>query len=145
MLSTGSWQLSSITDIFSMLRNGIWKLLRWTSQKSNAAVGLVVSQGTYAVVTFTSRQAAVAARKVLADGRGSYRFNQISSLPIPPLADAAPGDVCAFHSCCRPVTMSINDGQKKGRNVFALFLLCNIYFFYTVSCKRGRQWKPRLF
>ena len=133
MLSTGSWQLSSITDIFTMLYTGVRKLLRWTSEKSNAAVDLVVSQGTYAVVTFTSRQAAVAARQVLADGRGSHRFNQIAALPIPPLADAAPGDVFAFHSCCRPVTMSINDTQKKSRNLFALFLLCNIYFFYTVS------------
>ena len=133
MLSTGSWQLSSITDIFAMLYTGVRKLLRWTSEKSNAAVDLVASQGTYAVVTFTSRQAAVAARQVLADGRGSYRFNQIAALPIPPLADAAPGDVFAFHSCCRPVTMSINDGQKKSRNLFSLFLLCNIYFFYTVS------------
>ena len=136
MLSTGAWKISSITEIFSMLFSGIRKLLSWTSEKSNAAVDLVVSQGTYAVVTFTSRQAAVAARKVLADGRGSYRFNQFSSLPIPPLADAAPGDVCAFHSCCRPVTMSINDGQKKSRNTIALVLLCLIYFFYTVSCKR---------
>lgn len=132
MLSTGNWELSSITGIFQMLLNGIWKLLRWTTKQKDAAVDLVAAQGTFAVVTFTSRQAAVAARQVLADGRGSDRFNQIATPPIPPLADAAPGDLLNCRGCCRPVTMSINDRQKKWRNIVALLALGNIYFFYTI-------------
>lgn len=115
VISAGNWELSSLTGFVKMLLLGVKKFLRWTTAKSNEAVDLVAADATYAVVTFTSRQAAVAARKVLADGRGSTRWVQLDTLPIPPLADAAACDLLTCRGCCRPVTLSINDRQKKWR------------------------------
>lgn len=40
---------------------------------------------TYAVVTFTSRQAAIAARQSLADGGGVNTWKQVDDIPISPL------------------------------------------------------------
>lgn len=56
------------------------------------------SDSTYAIITFTSRQAAVAARNCLADGRGMERWIAIKEIPIPPLADA---------STCDPVRVEV--------------------------------------
>jgi hypothetical protein len=61
------------------------------------------SESTYAVVTFTSRQAAVAARHNLMDGRGLDNWLNLIDIPVPPLAD---GDSIGFRSCCRPITVS---------------------------------------
>ena len=44
----------------------------------------------YCVVTFTCRQAAVAARQCLADGKGLHAWEQVSNIPMNPLADAPP-------------------------------------------------------
>jgi len=132
VVSHGNWELSSFRDFLKMLWSGIVKLFGWATRQSKGAVELVASQGTYAVVTFTSRQAAVAARQVLADGRGSDRFNQFASLPIPPLADAAPGNLLDIRGCCRPVTMTINKTQKKWRFIVSIVTLAAIYFFYTI-------------
>lgn len=135
VLSGGNWELSSLTDFLKMLGMGVFKFLRWTTvqslAKSNEAVDLVAADATYAVVTFTSRQAAVAARKVLADGRGSTRWQQLDTLPIPPLADAAACDLLTCRGCCRPVTLSINDRQKKWRWYLSMGLLATIYVFWT--------------
>ena len=59
---------------------------------------------TYAVVTFTSRQAAIAARQSLADGGATNTWKQVDDIPIPPLADAPPRNLLFFRGCCRPVT-----------------------------------------
>jgi hypothetical protein len=67
---------------------------------------------TYAVVTFTSRQAAVAARHCLADSRGADRWVTVSEIPSPPLADAPVCNMSSFRGCVRPVTLSISDKQK---------------------------------
>lgn len=116
---------------------GEWKVpsfFGWSKKKANLVVGEVVGQGqeltkdigstvadhllresTYAVVTFTSRQAAVAARQCLADGRGLNRWTTWKRLPIPPLADAAPCSLCPCRGCCRPVTLTIHNRQKVRR------------------------------
>jgi hypothetical protein len=116
VLSTGTWELSSVTKLFGRAFTSLMQVLRWTSVQSNkAVVDVIAGDSTYGVVTFTSRQAAVAARKVLADGRASDRWIQIDTLPIPPLADAAPCDFLTCRGCCRPVTLTINDRSKKWR------------------------------
>ncbi|CAB9500392.1 DUF221 domain-containing protein [Seminavis robusta] len=136
VLSEGNWELSSVAEFVMMFVKGIRHFLRWTTTKSNEAVNeavdIVAADSTYAVVTFTSRQAAVAARKVLADGRGSNRWMQLDTLPIPPLADAAACDPITCRGCCRPVTLSINDRQKTYRWYLSLGALFGIYFFYTL-------------
>jgi len=87
---------------------------------------------TYAIVTFTSRQAACAARQCLADGRALDRWTTYEEIPISPLADAAPFALCPCRGCCRPVTISLNDKQKLVRYYFSLLLLGSIYVFYTI-------------
>lgn len=53
----------------------------------------IIDTDSYAVVTFTSRQAAIAARQCLADGCGLDRWREIDYVPIPPLADAPPWNI----------------------------------------------------
>lgn len=53
----------------------------------------------YAIVTFTSRQAAVAARQCLADGGAQNVWKQADDIPVPPLADAPPRDIFFFRGC----------------------------------------------
>lgn len=54
-------------------------------EKSGKAFVTALDHPTYAVVTFTSRQAAIAARQSLADGAGSNTWKQVDDIPIPPL------------------------------------------------------------
>lgn len=76
----------------------------------------LIRESTYAVVTFMSRQAAVAARQCLADGRGQNRWMTSTAVPVPPLADAAPFNLFFCRGCCRPVALSIHQRQKVFRN-----------------------------
>ena len=76
----------------------------------------LIRESTYAVVTFMSRQAAVAARQCLADGRGQNRWITSMAVPVPPLADAAPFNLFFCRGCCRPVALSIHQRQKVCRN-----------------------------
>jgi hypothetical protein len=102
------------------------RVLKHAASKSGEIVNSVVQQSAYAVVTFTSRQAAIAARQCLADGSGLDRWVEIEDIPIPPLADAPPWNLLACRGVCRPVTMTINDNQKRCRNnayVFVEFCL----------------------
>jgi len=86
----------------------------------------------YAVVTFSSRQAAIAARQCLADGGANNSWRQIDEIPIPPLADAPPRNICFCRGCCRPVTLTLNYKEKTCRRwsvyIFMLFFCC----FYTL-------------
>jgi hypothetical protein len=84
------------------------------SQSGNFAK-TVVGNNTYAVVTFTSRQAAIAARQCLADGSGLGNWKAVEDIPIPPLADAVPYNLWSTRGLCRPVTLSINENQKACR------------------------------
>ncbi len=67
-----------------------------TGSKTKATVRNVIGESNFAGVTFKSRQAAIAARKCLANGRGYNRFRIIDEHPIPPLVDAAICDVVDF-------------------------------------------------
>jgi len=60
---------------------------------TSEAPSRIIDTDSYAVVTFTSRQAAIAARQCLADGCGLDRWREIDFIPIPPLADAPPWNI----------------------------------------------------
>ena len=92
----------------------------------------LVNGGSYAVVTFTSRQAAVTARNCNIDGRGSSRWFTKRGLPVTPLSDAAPFDLKTCRNCCRPVTLSLNVRQKKLRKYVGYFCLFIVYTLYTI-------------
>jgi Calcium-dependent channel, 7TM region, putative phosphate/Late exocytosis, associated with Golgi transport len=112
---------------------------KWAKKQSKVAVNSLARESSYAVITFTSRQAAVAARACLADGRGANRWMTLKEIPIPPLADAAPFDFITFRNCCRPVTLSINERQKNFRNYLSLIFLGFLFVFYTVPLTLASQ------
>jgi hypothetical protein len=90
------------------------KLVRAGSH-SGKSFRTVLEHPTYAVVTFTSRQAAIAARQCLADGGGLDRWVEIAELPVTPLADAPPRKIMFCRGFCRPVTLTISDNEKMCR------------------------------
>ena len=106
--------------------------VKWTKGKTDPLTSKVAKSSTYAVVTFSSRQAAVAARHCLADGRGVNRWLSAETVPVPPLADAAPLDIITCRGCCRPVTLNVNENQLMVRRYLALTALACIYIFYTI-------------
>lgn len=61
----------------------------------------ILEHPTYAVITFSSRQAAIAARQCLADGGGFDRWIEIEELPVAPLADAPPWNIMFCRGCCK--------------------------------------------
>jgi hypothetical protein len=67
----------------------------------------ILKHPTYAVVTFTSRQSAIAARQCLADGGGLDRWIEIEELPVAPLADAPPCDLLFCESTPIEVTVPL--------------------------------------
>lgn len=88
------------------------RVLQRAASESGRVMRTVVAESTYAVVTFTSRQAAIAARQCIADGSGLDRWTAVEEIPIPPLADAAPFNFWSCRGLCRPVTLTISDSQK---------------------------------
>ena len=62
-----------------------------------------------------SRQAAVAARQCLADGRGMEYWNEYEDIAVPPLADA-PTFSLRSRDFLRPVTVTIPSQYKVARN-----------------------------
>lgn len=96
-------------DVIEGIHDGLQKFGDDVKQK---VAGTLARESTYAVVTFMSRQAAVAARQCLADGRGRNRWVTAKALPVPPLADAAPFNLFFCRGCCRPVSLSIHQRQK---------------------------------
>lgn len=82
---------------------------------SNRVVNKIYKSPTYAVVTFTSRQAAIAARQCQADGCGLGGWKEVTDIPTPPLADAAPLNFWSNRGLMRPVTLTINDQRKMLR------------------------------
>ena len=134
-LSDGTWGWPEWSNFRSMARymgSIVHRAGHRFVKKTKGTVEEFSRESTYAVVTFTSRQAAVAARYCLADGRGADRWMSVHEIPIPPLADAAACDVVAFRNFSRPVTLSINERQKMFRNYCAILMLGGIYFFYTI-------------
>ena len=115
-MSSGKWHFNPGDSFLAKLRDAIHsQLSESSSRRRRNLVGGVVDHHIYAVVTFTSRQAAIAARQCTADGSGLGRWQEVEDLPIPPLADSAPWDICLCRRCCRPVTLTINDSQKRCR------------------------------
>jgi Late exocytosis, associated with Golgi transport len=72
---------------------------------------VLLSENSYAILTFTSRQAAAAARQYLS----SRCELSMHDIPIPPLADAAPCTLMPFRFVCRPVTVTAKDWHKNVR------------------------------
>lgn len=114
---SGEWKCPRISSICKRIgrirRNTLYSTKRVTKTAGDAMD--LSRESTFAIVTFTSRQAAVAARHCLADGRGTNRWATEDELPIPPLADAAACHMCMCRNCCRPVTLTIDNRQKNWR------------------------------
>lgn len=98
----------------------------------------------YAVVTFTSRQAAIAARQCLSDGSGLDGWREIDKIPIPPLADSVPWNIFDCRGCCRPVTVTLPQHARRFR--FKLVVVVMILFstswtfpFYLLSSKTSPE------
>jgi len=129
---SGSYSESSVFEsMMTMLKNAC-NISTWQRRSTDIDSFNLVGESTFAVVTFTSRQAAVAARHCLADSRGADRWNPVKDLPSPPLADAP---VCNLLSCARPVTLSINVQQKMIRHTLKIVILGAIYMFYISPLK----------
>ncbi len=135
-IESGVWTKPSFTSFATALKSETMSTLRaavkWTKGKTDPLTAKVAKESTYCVVTFSSRQAAVAARHCLADGRGVQRWLSAETVPVPPLADAAPCDIITCRGCCRPVTLNINENQLMLRRYIALISLGFIYVFYTI-------------
>lgn len=138
-IETGIWikPSSAIKSFMRAVKSDILYTLkaigRWTKGKTiDKATSTLARNSTYAVVTFSSRQAAVAARHCLADGRGVQKWLSLETLPVAPLADAAPCDIITCRGCCRPVTLNLNQNQLMIRRYIALASLLFIYVFYTI-------------
>jgi len=114
----------SLVDFYENMR--IWFITQCKIEDE------ATSKSTFAVVTFTSRQAAVAARHCLTDGRGLNQWISYEPLPLPPLADAAPCDLITCRGCCRPVTVSLGSNNVMVRSCLSTLALVLIYCFYTV-------------
>lgn len=115
-MSSGKWHFSPGDSFLKRLREMAQpQVSESVPTKRGSIIGGVVDRHIYAVVTFTSRQAAIAGRQCMSDGSGLGRWEEIGDLPIPPLADSSPWDICLCRACCRPVTLTINDSQKRCR------------------------------
>ncbi|GAX28816.1 hypothetical protein FisN_35Lh018 [Fistulifera solaris] len=127
-LPDGRWQWPSWKTLWGATRKTPAKA--WRTNK--AVVESLSRDSTYAVVTFTSRQAAIAARHCLTDGRAANRWLTLEELPIPPLADAPSCNIMACRNCCRPLALGANERQKNIRFMIALAMLAVIYTLYTI-------------
>ncbi len=85
-LDTGVWEMPSFKSTMASFKSSIISSLmtigRWTKVKADPITSKLAKDSTYAVVTFSSRQAAVAARHCLADGRGVQRWLSVESVPV---------------------------------------------------------------
>jgi hypothetical protein len=117
-IASGRWKVPSLIDVILKLWKRVFDVIGrvFLVFKKPDLVNDLARDSTYAVVTFTSRQAAVAARHCLADSRGTNRWVTVSEIPSPPLADAPVCNVSSFRGCVRPVTLSISDKQKLLRH-----------------------------
>eukprot|EP00934_Nitzschia_sp_Nitz4_P000795 Nitzschia sp. Nitz4//scaffold32_size149145//19447//26119//NITZ4_002866-RA/size149145-augustus-gene-0.25-mRNA-1//1//CDS//3329548030//795//frame0 len=145
MISSGVWYIPTLSGIVRSIKKGIsssyarYKLRLKPPEIVDDLVRDLVTDSSYAVVTFTSRQAAVAARHCLTDSRGQGRWVTEGDMPIPPLADAPAFFTSGFRGCVRPVTLSISDKQKIIRHTLAMGALVCIYFFYTIPLTAAQE------
>lgn len=114
-VNDGRWSGPSFPRILRGIRNGCQTMVSRAKDNSGDMTDVMARDSTYAVVTFTSRQAAIAARKCLADGRGADSFETVDHLPVPPLADSSAFNMCDCRGFTRPVTIGLNYNQKNWR------------------------------
>lgn len=108
--------VESTKDNIRWLPKRLWgSITSFARKKSGKMSDRYQSNSTYAVVTFTNRQAALAARHLLADGRGANRWIAVEELPVPPLADSASCDLITCRGCCRPLSLSVSNNEKMIR------------------------------
>eukprot|EP00970_Alexandrium_tamarense_P014199 scaffold3941_cov201-Alexandrium_tamarense.AAC.31 len=85
-IETGVWTMpsckSSVSSVKSFFIGSLKAVGRWTKVKTDPLTSKLAKDSTYAVVTFSSRQAAVAARHCLADGRGVHRWLSVETIPV---------------------------------------------------------------
>lgn len=113
-LPSGIWRLPRCKGLINHLFGE--RRRRWFLKECpEKALSPFAEESAFAVVTFTTRKAAAAARQCLADGRGVGRWLQPRDMPVPPLADAAACDILLCRNCCRPVTLTISDRRKNFR------------------------------
>lgn len=127
-LFSGAWKCSNI-NLFKDCVLRITNRFQNPVKNTLDTMSEIKSTSTFAIVTFTNRQAAVAARKCTSDGRGYGRWKSVSDLPIAPLADASVGDITDCRGCCKPVTLTINRKQKWMRQFITI---CSLFLIYTL-------------
>mmetsp|Transcript_24637 Transcript_24637/g.68012 ORF Transcript_24637/g.68012 Transcript_24637/m.68012 type:complete len:1091 (+) Transcript_24637:1740-5012(+) len=133
----GRYSLSFISASIITISKKICNRSAWRKRSADIVDPFdLAGESTFAVVTFTSRQAAVAARYCLVDSRGGDSWNTVSDLPSPPLADAPVSNLSSF---VRPVTISINDRHKMIRHTLAMSILVAIYIFYVIPLTQVQQ------
>jgi hypothetical protein len=142
-IESGNFPICSFRSIYDwivvVLKNA-FNLKKWRDHSTDIGDPFdLAGESTFAVVTFTSRQAAVAARYCLADSRGADRWNTVSEIPSPPLADAPVCNLSNLVGLCRPVTITINDRQKMLRHILALAMLGAIYIFFVTPLALVQQ------
>ena len=146
--STGVWKMPSYQIAWNITKESSNATARWMTNKTKKVVDELARESTFAVVTFTNRQAAVAARHCLADGRGADRWITVEETPVPPLADAAACDFITCRGCCRPVTLTITRKQQVNfystisSSLFPRYAVnqdgdgeCDLHFFLIIPCR----------
>lgn len=87
-IETGVWTMPTAKKTASSMKNTFVDHLkafgRWTRiiSRNNPITQKIAKDSTYAVVTFSSRQAAIAARHCIADGRGVERWLSLETVPV---------------------------------------------------------------
>ena len=76
-----------------------FKLFSQSAKQTGNKIIQVLNHPSYAVVTFTSRQAAIAARQCMIDGKAKRAWKQIENIPMTPLADAPPMNIFFIRGC----------------------------------------------
>ncbi|KAG7350665.1 protein of unknown function DUF221-domain containing protein [Nitzschia inconspicua] len=127
-LDNGHWP-----NPFHVWNRSLERSMEQTSKKPfSEGSSSIIDTDSYAVVTFTSRQAAIAARQCLADGCGLDRWREIDCIPIPPLADAPPWNILDCRGCCRPVSVTLPIEQKRWRGNFVVVVVVLFCLSYTI-------------
>ena len=111
-VGSGKWR--SIGSYIQRSKRHLTSLRRVVNE-THSFVNKATERSTYAVVTFSSRQAAIAARQCLADGSGWDRWKEVEDIPVPPLADGPAFNLLYCKGICKPVTLTLNDNHKKYR------------------------------
>lgn len=97
----GAWHWPTYGLLRKRFKKKIRSFFSWFISTTEDVTDVHARDSTFAVVTFTSRQAAIAARDCLADGRGAGRWRTMEEVPTPPLADASAFNICDCRGCMR--------------------------------------------